>query len=208
VRTEVIKTLYRLLEIPQVYRVTQIFARPTIRRFRAYLRENVPQDPRLRVLEIGCGIGSNRPYFECDYTGIDINPDYVRVASRSFNGTFRVMDAAQMSFEAGSFDDAVSIASTHHLSNEQLASMIQSATKLASTLHIIDAILPMSPRAHFKYWWFRMDRGRYARSFDELQQIVSRNAELQGHDVCEGPLHDVCYIRASRRQDHAATGAT
>jgi hypothetical protein len=44
-----------------------------------------------------------------------------------------------------------------------------------------------------------MDRGRYPRTFDELRDIVSRNAQVNAVALVEGPLHDVCYIRASRR---------
>ncbi len=189
---------HRLLEIPQVYRLSQLFALPTIRRFRFYLGTCVPRDPQRRILEIGCGIGSYRPYFECDYTGIDINPDYVRIAKQQHNGSFFVMDATDMGFEPDSFADSVSIATTHHLDDERLAAMVRSAMRLAPTLHIIDAILPVSARAHFKDWWFRMDRGQYPRRFDQLRQIVGGCAELQRHEICEGPLHDVCYLRASR----------
>jgi hypothetical protein len=44
-----------------------------------------------------------------------------------------------------------------------------------------------------------MDRGRYARTFDQLRDIVSRNAQVGVVQLVEGPLHDVCYIRASRK---------
>jgi SAM-dependent methyltransferase len=172
---------------------------PTIRRYQSLVREHIPQDPSRRILEIGCGVGAAREWFANDYTGIDINPDYIRRARREVAGNFHVMDAAQMSFGSNAFDDAVSIATAHHLTDEQLSAMITKAASVASNLHIIDAILPISPKHRLKKALFQMDRGRYARTFDQLRDIVSRNAQVSAVQLVEGPLHDVCYIRASRK---------
>jgi hypothetical protein len=38
--------------------------------------------------------------------------------------------------------------------DKQLGSMTRAATQFASALHIVDAILLISPCAHFKYWCF------------------------------------------------------
>jgi SAM-dependent methyltransferase len=189
---------HRLMDIGWVYRLAQVFGRPTVRRYRMLVEKHVPQSSDRRVLEIGCGIGSSRPLFQADYTGIDINSDYIRIARQTMTGAFEVMDAAQMSFAPNSFDDAVSIATGHHLSDDQLVSMIRKATNVAATLHIIDSILPVSPHAYFKTALFRMDRGQHIRTFDRLGEIVSHHARMHAKEVLEGPLHDVCYIRASR----------
>ena len=193
-----LRSFHQLQESARGYSLTQFFGLPTIRRYRALVRQHVPQDPRRRILEIGCGIGSARPLFTSDYTGIDINPDYIERARRNLNGRFYVMDAAQMPFEPNTFDDAISIATAHHLTDEQLSAMISKAATVASCIHIVDAILPIRLNSWFKSALFRMDRGRYVRSFDQLREIVGRNARVEYHQVVEGPLHDVCYIRASR----------
>jgi len=186
------------METARGYAIAQVFGLPTIRRYHALINEHFPHDVATRVLEIGCGIGSDRPMFGTDYTGVDINPDYIERAKRNFSGTFFVMDASKMSFAPNTFDDAISIATTHHLSDEQLPSLIRRATTAASRLHIVDAILPISARSYFKTTLFRMDRGRYVRTFDQLRSIVSNNSRLEFSQAIEGPLHDVCYIRCSR----------
>ena len=193
-----LRSFHQLQESARGYSLTQFFGLPTIRRYRALVRQHVPQDPRRRILEIGCGVGSARPLFTSDYTGIDINPDYIEKARRNPNGRFYVMDAAQMPFEPNVFDDAISIATAHHLTDEQLSAMVSKAVSVAFCVHIIDAILPISPNSWFKSALFRMDRGRYIRTFDQLRGIVGRSARVEYHQVVEGPLHDVCYIRASR----------
>lgn len=200
-----LRLFHRLMDVAHVYRLAQLFGRPTIRRYQTFVRKHVPQGSAGRVLEVGCGVGASRPLFSGDYTGIDINPDYIRIARQNRDGNFHVMDAAEMSFDPQTFDEAVSIATAHHLSDEQLASMIRKATTVAARLHIIDAILPLSPRARFKAALFRMDRGQHARSFDRLRAIVEQNALVQFHDLLKGPLHDVCYIRASNSGGGALT---
>jgi SAM-dependent methyltransferase len=193
-----LKAFYRLLDTAHGYNLSQVLGFPTLRSYRLLLHKHVPQGPGRRILEIGCGLGWARTLFAGEYTGIDVNPDYIREASSKLSGTFLVMDAAQMPFAPDSFDDAVSIATGHHLSDEQLAAMVRKATEVASSLHIVDAILPVSSRAWFKNILFRMDRGRHQRTADQLRALVSRNAHIQLSEVLEGPLHDVCYVRASR----------
>ena len=193
-----LRSFHLLMESARGYRLAQLLGLPTIRRYRSLVRRHVPQGPTRRVLEIGCGVGSARSLFASEYTGIDINPDYIRKAQQQFSGHFYVMDAAEMAFAPDTFDDAVSIATAHHLSDEQLSAMIRKAATVASSLHIVDAILPISPHSWFKHALFRADRGRHVRTFDQLRAIVSRNSRLETFQVMQGPLHDVCYIRASR----------
>jgi SAM-dependent methyltransferase len=195
-----LESFHHMLESAQGYRLSQLFGLPTIRRYRTLVHDHIPQSPDRRVLEIGCGVGSAREWFTGDHTGVDINPDYIRRARERFAGNFQVMDAAQMSFGPNTFDDAVSIATTHHLTDAELGLMIRTATDVASSLHIIDAILPMSPKERFKSALFRMDRGRYARTFEQLRDVVMQNARFEIHELLWGPLHDVCYIRASRER--------
>jgi SAM-dependent methyltransferase len=194
-----LRLFHRLMEVGWIFRLAQLFGRPTVRRYETFVRKHVPPDADRHVLEIGCGIGASRPLFAGDYTGIDINPDYIRVARQTLSGRFEVMDASKLSFPPGSFDDAVSIATGHHLSDDQLAAMVRQATSAAATLHVIDSVLPVSPHAHLKRALFRADRGQHVRTRERLRDIVADNAQLRAEEVLTGPLHDVCYLRATRR---------
>ena len=191
--------MYRLLEFPTIYALNQMIGAPTVRRYRALIAQHLPQDPARRVIEIGCGLGTARPLFGPNYTGIDINEAYIENARQNFSGKFCVVDAAKLPFAPDTFDDAFSIATTHHLTDEQLSSMVGQAVAIASFLHIVDAILPVSSVSWFKNAYFRMDRGRYPRTIDRLREVVSQNANLEYFQTLKGPLHDVCYIRASRK---------
>ncbi len=190
---------HQLQDTARGYRLTQVLGLPTILRYRRLVEKYVPHDLDRSILEIGCGLGSARTLFGGAYTGIDINAAYIDKASQKYTGQFLVMDAGNMTFAPNTFDDAVSIATSHHLSDDKLAMMIRTSLIVAPCLHLIDAILPLASGSPFKTILFRMDRGQYVRKCQQLKDIVAANARIDGHQILEGPLHDVMYIRAIRK---------
>jgi SAM-dependent methyltransferase len=76
----------------------------------------------LKVLEIGCGLGTDGAQFAkagADYTGIDLTQAAVDLARRRFElfnlpGTFRVADAERLDFPDNSFDLVYSHGVLHH----------------------------------------------------------------------------------------------
>ena len=80
------------------------------------------QTKNLRVLEIGCGLGTDGAQFAkagADYTGIDLTQAAVDLARRRFAlfnlpGTFRVADAENLDFPDNSFDIVYSHGVLHH----------------------------------------------------------------------------------------------
>ena len=76
----------------------------------------------LRVLEIGCGLGTDGAQFAkagADYTGIDLTEAAIELARRRFEcsglqGEFRVADAENLDFADGSFDLVYSHGVLHH----------------------------------------------------------------------------------------------
>src|SRR5215510_1965072 len=76
----------------------------------------------LRVLEIGCGLGTDGAQFAkagADYTGLDLTDAAIELARRRFElfdlkGTFLVADAEQLDFADNSFDVVYSHGVLHH----------------------------------------------------------------------------------------------
>ena len=76
----------------------------------------------LRVLEIGCGLGTDGAQFAlagADYTGIDLTNASIELAQKKFElsglrGEFRVADAENLDFAADSFDLVYSHGVLHH----------------------------------------------------------------------------------------------
>ena len=76
----------------------------------------------LRVLEIGCGLGTDGAQFAragAEYTGVDLTQAAVELAERRFaleglRGTFRTADAERLDFPDESFDLVYSHGVLHH----------------------------------------------------------------------------------------------
>lgn len=83
----------------------------------------------LRVLEIGCGMGTDGAQFAkagADYTGVDLTEAAVEFARRRFElfdlpGTFRTADAEQLDFADETFDLVYSHGVLHHTPNTAAA---------------------------------------------------------------------------------------
>lgn len=79
----------------------------------------------LRVLEIGCGLGTDGAQFAkagADYTGVDLTEAAVDLARKRFAvsalpGTFKLADAENLEFENESFDLVYSHGVLHHTPN-------------------------------------------------------------------------------------------
>jgi ubiquinone/menaquinone biosynthesis C-methylase UbiE len=193
------KALERVLELPAVYDLNQLIGRPTVQRYTRLVREELALTPETSVLELGCGTGATRKMMPARYCGIDINPDYVAAAKRAHvDGEFVHMDATRLAFAPASFDEVISVATTHHLDDDQLGAMTREALRVVraqGAFHIVDAILPMDPRHRAKEAFFKMDRGRFARRLEQLVGVVSRTATVERKRVLTGPLHDVAYLK-------------
>lgn len=198
-KTAANSTPYRFLEVPGIYALNQRIGRPTTDRFRKLIEANIPSDGRL-VLDLGCGIGNYRESFRGPYVGIDINPRYIDAARKRFPDRFETMDCTDLRFADASFDEVVTIATTHHLDDRGLLKMVQEALRVlrpGGHLHIVDAILPASNTALFKQIWFRLDRGAFPRRLPALAGLVENRGSLSKQDVLAGPLHDVAYLRVA-----------
>ena len=76
----------------------------------------------LKVLEIGCGMGTDGAQFAkagADYTGVDLTEAAIELACKRFalshlNGEFRVSDAENLDFDDESFDLVYSHGVLHH----------------------------------------------------------------------------------------------
>ncbi|MBA4072734.1 MAG: hypothetical protein C0497_12990 [Gemmatimonas sp.] len=77
----------RAFEIPLVYRTLQA---PFQERKLAPCLRTLDLQPSTRVLDVGCGPGTNAWHFRgAQYTGVNINPGYVASAQRPVDGTRR-----------------------------------------------------------------------------------------------------------------------
>jgi ubiquinone/menaquinone biosynthesis C-methylase UbiE len=189
---------HRIFETPAGYNAIQLVNKPTVNMIRSTMVKHLTFGQSEKVLDIGCGTGNYRDLFSTNYCGVDINPAYIEVCKEKMAGTFLVGDGTDLKLATASFDHAVTIATTHHLDDAQLAQMVQEGLRVVRPggfFHIVDAVLPVTSRALLKTIWFNMDRGRHPRKFVRLQEIVERSGTISKTDLTFGLLHDIAYLR-------------
>jgi SAM-dependent methyltransferase len=165
----------RLLELPLVYRTWQApFASAKLKPFLA----QVDPGRTRRVLDIGCGPGTNASVFAgADYVGIDINPDYIRQASSRYPGRWVVGDVTDESiFPNEQFDCVFANSLMHHLDDRSVRNLLRRMARLTAAdgrVHVLDLVLPT--RASAGRLLARLDRGRFARPIEQWRSLFAEH---------------------------------
>jgi SAM-dependent methyltransferase len=167
----------RLLARPTAYRLWQSpFA---ARKLYPILRHNDVASVR-RVLDVGCGPGTNAAYFaHTDYLGIDLNPRYIEFARRHYAGNFAVADAT--TFQGAverPFDFILLNSLLHHIDDEgvtRILSSLRTLLAVGGSIHILDLVLPA--RRSVARVLARLDRGQFARASSRWQELFGASFE-------------------------------
>lgn len=156
----------RIMEHSLVYRAWQA---PFAAQKLVPLREHDDLSKVRRVLDVGCGPGTNAPIFaDQAYVGVDLNPRYIEDARRRHGREFLVADATDLEgrLEPG-FDLILVNSLLHHLTDGEAARTLAGLDRLLADdghVHIVDLCLPRSlgPARVLA----RADRGRYPRPLE------------------------------------------
>lgn len=165
----------RLLESPLVYRTWQApFASAKLEPFLA----RVDLAHTRRVLDVGCGPGTNAPIFAgADYVGIDINPEYIRVASSRYPGRWVVGDVTDETvLPDQQFDCVFANSLMHHLDDRSVRSLLGRMARLTASggrVHVLDLVLPATVSAGRVL--AQLDRGRFARPVEQWRSLFSEH---------------------------------
>jgi SAM-dependent methyltransferase len=127
-----------------------------------------------RVLDVGCGPGTNTGHFaQSDYLGIDLNPEYIETAKRHHGRRFLAIDAAEFSAEHDDRFDFILINSfLHHLDTPTTRSILLNLSRLLTPdgdIHVLELVLPRS-RSVARFL-AGADRGKFARPIEEWTDI-------------------------------------
>lgn len=169
--------VYRLLEDPRVYEFVQMLlgGRRVFRAVRESLSVELAHIRYGNVLEVGCGTGLTKDCFSGDYTGVDINPEYIRMGSGKGGGTFLVADATSLPFETASYDLVVTVGVLHHLDEHERRKMfgeMQRVCRPGGHILIADGLVPSSRMNLLGYIMAKLDRGRYKMRIEGFQGMV------------------------------------
>jgi SAM-dependent methyltransferase len=135
-----------------------------------------------RVLDVGCGPGTNTAAFDhTAYVGIDVNPAYIQTARQRFGREFLVADVTTFPWPAGAEFDFIFLNSLlHHVESNDARELLRRLATLVVSggyLHIIDLVLP-EHRWSIPWVLAKLDRGDYPRPLAELRALVSMSFEI------------------------------
>ena len=136
-----------------------------------------------RVLDVGCGPGTNAPHFDhADYVGLDINEDYVAKAIRRYGRRFLVADVTSYTVEAeGRFDFILLNSLLHHLATPAIRPLLSHLADLLSEdghVHILDLVLPAEEYSVSRIL-ARADRGHFPRPLRDWRVIFGDILDLE-----------------------------
>jgi len=141
-----IHKLSGVLANPTAYRLWQS---PFVRaKFAPVLKHNDMSKVK-RVLDVGCGPGTNAPLFKdmgLDYLGLDLNPEYIAQAKKKYSMEFQVADVCTyQANEEDKFDFILMNSLLHHIDTDNVKRILQQLTKQLTpegNIHILDLVLP------------------------------------------------------------------
>lgn len=133
-----------------------------------------------RVLDVGCGPGTNANHFNhSEYLGLDWSKSYVAYAKRRFSGEFIVADVCSYEPPPGILYDFILVNSfLHHINEEHSLRILFKLKDLLTKdghVHILDLVMPERvgvPRLLAKW-----DRGDFARPLEKWRSLFSLNFE-------------------------------
>jgi len=170
-----------------------------------------------RVLDVGCGPGTNADYFSgVSYLGVDLNPQYIRDAEKRYgNGgkrRFLAVDAAK--FQAAPderFDFILVNSFFHHVDDQTARGILANLSRLLAddgAVHILDLILPekLSPARVLAL----ADRGEYPRPVEQWRVLFSEFLQPEAFEPYDLgalgiPLWKMVYFKGTARRGAPAT---
>jgi len=200
----VTKPWTRLFEVPWVYRAWQApFAEAKL----APLRRHNDLSSIRRVLDVGCGPGTNAPHFRgLDYLGLDINAAYVEQARARHGMRFEVADVTRYEVRDGAFDFILVNSFFHHVTDADSGRILKHLASLLTPdghVHVLDLVLP--ERASPARLLARMDRGDHPRPLDGWRQLLGTHFQEEVFEpyhlgVPGVPLWKMLYFKGRPRQ--------
>jgi len=168
----------RFLESPIGYEILSTpFNRPKIRAIERMLKRNGGR--KGSILDVGCGPAVNAAFFsDWNYLGIDLNPEYIKVAKTKFPGLqFEVADAADLTLDDKKFDVILINSLLHHLNDEECGGLLSGIRHTLGKDSSVIVQEPIKPDENERVMRFMMnnDRGDYFRTLDEWKNTFGSN---------------------------------
>jgi trans-aconitate methyltransferase len=167
----------RVMENTLAYRVWQA---PFAERKLAPLFAHNDVAAARRVLDVGCGPGTNTHHFAgADYLGVDFNPAYIESARRRHGRQFVVADVTTYQVSPDQrFDLILANSLFHHIDDTATQRILAHLATLLSDdghVHIMDLVLPTTRSV--SRFLARADRGDHPRPLEAWRKLFIRAFE-------------------------------
>lgn len=162
----------RILSRPASYRLWQ--APFAAAKFAPVLRHNDLAGVS-RVLDVGCGPGTNAHHFAAAYyVGIDLNRRYIEDARRRHGRDFRVADATEFAVPDGERFDFILVNSfLHHIPDRPVSELLANLRRALAPgghIHVMELVLPA--QRNVGRLLARLDRGDHARPLHRWHELL------------------------------------
>lgn len=125
-----------------------------------------------RVLDVGCGLGECSSVSNGLYYGLDNSLRRVQFASRRYRRhVFLVGEAGQLPFANGSFDTAMLIDTSHHLSDERFFRTLVELKRVSKKYVVVSDPVVTEPQNRISAFFYSLDRGGCYRTIDQMKKI-------------------------------------
>lgn len=190
-------SLWDILDRPIVWNMSRIgldLAFGLYRKRERIMRDSGFLDGNPSILDIGCGIGQFSALTTGRYLGIDMNRryiDYAQSRPRRDNVSFRCGDVTELVDEGEMFDIVLLVDILHHIPDEPVVKLLNTASKLARRCVINFEPITEQTNA-LGTWLIENDRGDYIRPLNELFGLYARPEAnvsiLRSQPIKAGPL--------------------
>jgi 2-polyprenyl-3-methyl-5-hydroxy-6-metoxy-1,4-benzoquinol methylase len=143
-----------------------------------------------QVLDVACGLGDMLDVLpDVSYVGVDMNADYIDVATRRRGRTgarFICASSDELArFGLEDFDVALLISAMHHLTDDQVTSVlrdIRAALKPGGRLVTVDPVWTPSQATTARVL-IALDRGRHVRDVDGYARLLEKSFDDISFDL-------------------------
>lgn len=139
-------------------------------------------DNQVSVIDIACGTGQYSTITKGRYLGIDLNEQYIATAKKLYdnaNKIFLCADANTSKISTDSYDVALLIDATHHLSDEENRILIKTLDRIASKFIMICDPVTQSKNNLIGRFLTHIDRGAYIRPAQALLNLISETLNIE-----------------------------
>jgi ubiquinone/menaquinone biosynthesis C-methylase UbiE len=183
--------IYRLLDHPSVYRLSQSMLAPGGERmFINHIGQLLKSQPQARrLLDVGSGPSSWLSRVGLDPIGLDVTDSYMKTY-RENGGVAVRASADRLPLAADSIDAVWTMFLLHHLPDDRARRVIQEMVRVCAgggCVVVIDAVMPRSAWTRpFAYAIRRLDRGRHMRTEQQITSLLpdSSGWTVQRNELC------------------------